>query len=82
MDALLFALPIADVDANTPVADSKWQYALDNDAQRKGRDIKVERQPMPATWNWSMDAPIKLKVSRQGIRLAPDRCAGFAKFDS
>ena len=26
---LLFSLPIADVDPNTPVKDAKWQYALD-----------------------------------------------------
>ena len=34
---LLFALPIPEVDPNTPVKDAKWQYALDADAGGQGR---------------------------------------------
>ena len=59
---LLFALPIPDKDPNTPVADAKWQYALDNEAKQNGRDIEVERKPMPPAWAWPLDAPIVLKV--------------------
>jgi hypothetical protein len=54
---LLFSLPIADVDPDTPVKDAKWQYALD--AAQSG-DIHVERRPMPAHWDWPLDAPIGL----------------------
>ena len=36
---LLFALPIPDVDPNTPVKDAKWQYALDTDAGRRDAGI-------------------------------------------
>ncbi|MBN2291800.1 MAG: glycoside hydrolase family 127 protein [Pirellulales bacterium] len=59
---LLFALPVPEKDINTPVANAKWQYALNNDAKRKGSDIEVERRAMPATWNWPLAAPISLKV--------------------
>jgi len=58
---LLFSLPIADVDPNTPVADAKWRYALDTNARRDG-GIKMERKPMPAHWDWPLDAPVVLKV--------------------
>jgi uncharacterized protein len=68
---LLFALPIPDIDPNTPVAGAnvyvnwgaKWQYALDNDAAQKGKDIEVERKPMPSRWDWPLAAPIVLKVA-------------------
>ncbi|MHB1035724.1 MAG: beta-L-arabinofuranosidase domain-containing protein [Pirellulales bacterium] len=57
---LLFALPIADVDSNTPAAGAKWQYALDTDAKRPNAGIQVERKPMPARWDWPLDAPVAL----------------------
>jgi uncharacterized protein len=60
---LLFALPIADEDANMPVPNSHWRYALDNDAERSGADVEVERRPMPLRWDWPSDAPITLRVS-------------------
>jgi uncharacterized protein len=59
---LLFALPIPDIDANTPMKNAKWQYALDNDARKSGRDIAVARKPMPEHWAWPLDAPITLRV--------------------
>ena len=51
---LLFALPIADQDANTPAPGAQWQYALDTAAGRNGADITVERSPMPpsGTGRW------------------------------
>ena len=80
---LLFALPIPDVDANTPVADAKWQYALDNDPKRNGSDVDVERKPMPSTWSWQLDAPIVLKVPAAAFdwrptenRSLPDKAVG------
>ena len=57
---LLFALPIPDVDPNTPVKNAKWQYALDAQPGPAGADIKLERRPMPAHWDWPLDAPLVL----------------------
>jgi hypothetical protein len=59
---LLFALPIADLDPNTPAPGERWQYALDNDATQSGADITVERTAMPAKWNWPLVSPVTLKV--------------------
>jgi len=59
---LLFSLPIADVDPNTPAKDVKWQYALDTDAARRDPGITVEHQPMPVRWDWPLDAPVVLRV--------------------
>ena len=59
---LLFALPIPDVDPNTPSAEARWQYALDTDAGRKDGGITVDHQPMPAHWNWPLQAPVVLKA--------------------
>ena len=58
---LLFALPIPDVDPNTPAADAKWQYALDTDAAQHDADMTVARKPMPKHWDWPLDAPVTLK---------------------
>jgi hypothetical protein len=68
---LLFSLPIADQDANTPVPGAAWQYALDTVAQRAGSGITVERSPMPSAWNWPLDAPLKLSVPAQVIEWKP-----------
>lgn len=68
---LLFALPIRDVDANTPADDARWQFALDTDPAQAGRDITLERKPMPAKWDWPVDAPITLRVPVQAIEWQP-----------
>ena len=57
---LLFALPIRDTDGpNTPDPAARWNYALDG--QKSG--ITVERQAMPARWNWPLESPLKLRTS-------------------
>ncbi len=83
---LLFALPIPDVDPNTPVKDAKWQYALDLQrcqgiARGKAREnetdslgppsIAVERRAMPAHWDWPLDAPLRLTVPAQAFDWKP-----------
>jgi len=68
---LLFALPIADLDPNTPASDAKWQYALDTDATRPDGGITVERRPMPARWDWPLAAPIVLKAPVQAFDWRP-----------
>ncbi|MGA2032463.1 MAG: beta-L-arabinofuranosidase domain-containing protein [Thermoguttaceae bacterium] len=68
---LLFALPIADQDANTPLPGAEWRYALDMVAQRNGSDITVQRGPMPPSWNWPLDAPVTVRVPAQVIDWQP-----------
>lgn len=68
---LLFALPIPDIDPNTPVANAQWQYALDTDPAHPEASIKVERKPMPEQWDWPLDAPVALDVPAQYIDWHP-----------
>lgn len=68
---LLFALAIPDKDANTPVADARWQFALDNEAARGGADIAVTRHPMPAKWDWPLNAPLTLEVPARAFDWKP-----------
>jgi hypothetical protein len=68
---LLFSLPVADVDPNTPITDAKWQYALDTNAARRDAGITVERKAMPAHWDWPLDAPVVLKVPVQSFDWQP-----------
>ncbi len=86
---LLFALPIADVDPNTPAKDAKWQYALDLQRCQNGANdnaqadktrplgIAVERRAMPAHWDWPLDAPLRLSARPRpsiGSPAMPRRC--------
>jgi len=68
---LLFALPLPDLDANTLSPNARWQFALDNDPGRKGRDITIERTSMPPKWNWPLKAPLALKVPARDIEWKP-----------
>jgi hypothetical protein len=68
---LLFALPLPDVDPNTPVQDAKWQYALDTDAAARDAGIQVQRRPMPAHWDWPLDAPITLTAPARAFDWKP-----------
>jgi uncharacterized protein len=68
---LLFALPIPDVDPNTPAKDAKWQYALDTEAERGDAGLTLERKPMPARWDWPLDAPVAVKVAARSFDWNP-----------
>jgi hypothetical protein len=68
---LLFALPIPDVDPNTPVKDAKWQYALDADAGERDAGVTVERKTMPAHWDWPLDAPLALRAPARAFDWKP-----------
>ena len=68
---LLFSLAIPDTDPNTPVKDAKWQYALDTDAARPGGAITVTRRPMPARWDWPLNAPLALNVPAASFAWKP-----------
>ena len=70
---LAFALPIADgQDSNTPDPAARWKFALDLESAKPAGAITVERQPMPAHWDWPLAAPLKLKVKGVPIDWAPD----------
>lgn len=58
---LLFALAIPDKSPNEAAPDARFGYALDV-APSDARRIRVVRRPMPATWSWSLDAPVQLAV--------------------
>lgn len=67
---LLFALPIADTkDANTPDPAARWAYALDAGAKP---EMTIERQAMPARWDWPLAAPLKLKARAVPCTWNPD----------
>ncbi|HUC83819.1 MAG TPA: hypothetical protein VL970_01395, partial [Candidatus Acidoferrales bacterium] len=68
---LLFALPIPDLDPNTPAPNAAWQFALDNNPEKEGRDIVVERHSMPRHWDWPLAAPIDLKAPAEGFAWNP-----------
>jgi len=69
---LLFALAIPDTkDANTPDPAAKWQYALDSAGDQAGPGISVERGPMPAKWDWPLNAPLKLRASAASFDWRP-----------
>ena len=74
---LLFALPIPDIDPNTPAPDARWQYALDTDAARGDAGMTVERQPMPARWDWPLDAPVVLKAPLRAFDWKPTEIAAL-----
>jgi hypothetical protein len=59
------------MDPNTPVKDAKWQYVLDTEATQHDAGITVERKPMPAHWDWSLDAPVVLKLPARAFDWKP-----------
>ncbi|HEY1787674.1 MAG TPA: beta-L-arabinofuranosidase domain-containing protein, partial [Verrucomicrobiae bacterium] len=68
---LLFSLPIPDLDPNTLAPGENWRFALDNDPRKNGDDIVVKRHSMSSPWDWSLDAPITLKVPAREIDWNP-----------
>jgi hypothetical protein len=66
---LLFALPIPDTtDPNTPDPTARWQVALDV----QDPALSVERQALPARWDWPLNAPLKLQANGVPCEWAPD----------
>jgi hypothetical protein len=65
---LLFVVPIADSeDGNTPDPAARWNYALDTPGEELGSGITVEREAMPARWNWPLASPLKLRAPMQTV---------------
>jgi DUF1680 family protein len=70
---LLFALPIADTRGpNTPDPAAKWNYALDVQGEKLGADVSMERQAMPAQWDWPLASPLKLRANAVAIDWHPE----------
>ena len=59
---LLFSLPIPDLDPNHEIANAKFNYALDINTKNLADQVIAIKEPMPEEWNWSLDAPVKIKV--------------------
>ena len=60
---LLFALPIADTNSpNTPDPHATWNYALAKQGTLSEDMITVERESMPARWDWPLASPLRLRV--------------------
>lgn len=56
---LLLALPIADVQGpNNPDPAARWKYAME--VPQSPADVRVDRRPMPARWDWPLESPLKL----------------------
>ena len=60
---LLFVLGIPDTkDANTPDPAVPWNYALDAPNETTAPTFDVQRQPMPARWDWPFASPLRLQA--------------------
>lgn len=59
---LLFSLPISDENPNKETPNSKFNYALDVNLDSIASQTEVVRQAMPVKWDWSLDAPIQLRL--------------------
>ena len=71
---LLFAYAIPEKDDNTPLGEP-LEPALVEDLAAK--DVSVVRRPMPAKWDWPLDAPVKLRLADAGgapLELVPYGC--------
>ena len=83
---LLFAYGLPEKDENTPL-DAAETAALHSNALRTDwrldsahvlADTQVVRTPMPAKWDWPLDAPFKLKTKAADgspLELVPYGCA-------
>jgi len=70
---LLFALPIPDtLSPNTPDPAAQWKYALDVVGEKLEHDTVVERQAMPAKWDWPLASPLKLWTNGVAIDWNPE----------
>lgn len=65
---LLFALPIPDTrDENTPDPSARWQFALNT----RNPGLAVERDAMPARWNWPLASPLKIRANAVPVDWSP-----------
>jgi len=70
---LLFSFPIPDVDANQELPDVKYNYAIDLSLGSLGNQIEIIRKALPVKWNWSLDAPLQLRVKVKEFNWQPSQ---------
>jgi hypothetical protein len=73
---LLCAYGLPEKDENTPVPGARTDWQLD--AMHAAADAQIVRTPMPAKWDWPLDAPFKLKTKAADgspLELVPYGCA-------
>jgi hypothetical protein len=59
---LLLSLPIPDENPNQEIPGTKFNYAINLVADSLLLQTEVIKDPMPETWNWPLNAPVKVKV--------------------
>ena len=73
---LLFAYGLPEKDENTAVEGARKEWKLDS--SQSAAAIEVARVPMPAKWDWPLDAPLKLRTKAAdgaALELVPYGCA-------
>ena len=68
---LLFSLAIMDETPNKVTPNAKFNYALDVNPNSIENQITVTRTPMPGKWDWSLDAPVQLRVKAKEFAWKP-----------
>ncbi|MFC2087274.1 beta-L-arabinofuranosidase domain-containing protein [Bacteroidota bacterium] len=68
---LLFSFAIPDINPNKEMPGAQFNYALDVIPGTVNNQIKVIRQAMPEKWNWSLNAPVQLKVKAKEFEWKP-----------
>ena len=68
---LLFSLAIPDQNPNKTMPNAKFNYALDVNSNDAANQIKVIRQAMPVKWDWSLNAPVQLRVKAKEFDWEP-----------
>jgi DUF1680 family protein len=70
---LLLALPIPDTQGpNVPDPAAPWRYALEVQGEKLRHEAVVERQAMPAKWDWPLASPLTLRTAGVAIDWNPD----------
>lgn len=59
---LLFALPLPDETPDKARAGAQWQYALNITPDNANVEVDIIQEPMPDSFAWQLDSPLKLKV--------------------
>ena len=68
---LLFALPVAEVDEDTPAPDAEFRFALPDELE--AGDLRVQERAMPERWTWGLDdAPLTMEVTLAPIPWEPE----------
>ncbi len=73
---LLFAYGLPEKDENTPAPGARTDWRLDS--RQVLKDVKIIRTPMPANWDWPLNAPVRVQTKAADgspLELVPYGCA-------